>query len=638
MNDHIKEQLGKYRLVRLLGRGAFAEVYLGSHVLTGKHAAIKVLHTQLDSAAATEAFIIEARRISNLDHPHIVSILDFDVDEAAPFLVMTYAPLGTLRQRHPKGSPPTLSTVYSYVKQVADALSYAHGQGLIHCDIKPENILLKKEDEVLVSDFGIAEIAHATQSMPSPKEVVGTPAYMAPEQFRGRPHRASDQYALAVMVYEWLCGELPFSGPQFEAYAHQHQFIPPISLLEKQVPISKELNDVLMKGLAKEPKQRFASVKEFAGALEKSPPVLQPEHSSPWHALLSRRGFMIGGLVATSGITAYLVGSHLPSHQGGNIIPEPTSTLTPSTPASTNASSLTQLQPKLLVTYKGHTNEVDGLAWSPDNKRIVSGGRDWHTHVWDAASGNRVYMYQGHKDWVFAVGWSRTGQRVASGSSDDTIQVWDATTGGDPVTYDGHTAAVVALAWLPTEGKNIASASVDKTVQVWDVSSGVQSFSYTGHSAEVDAVCFSPDGMHAASGGVDQTVQVWNATNGTAIFTYNGHTAAVDTVAWSPNGKYIASGGVDHTVQVWDATTGTLLAKYQGHSDRVRCVAWSPDNTLLASASADATVQIWNVATQARLFVYRHKSWVHCVAWSQDGRLASGSADKTVQVWQMQQA
>src|SRR2546421_1690914 len=192
MINRTREQLGKYRLVSLLGKGSFAEVYLGTHVLTGKQAAIKVLDTQLVSEADTEAFITEARRVSNLDHSHIVGILDFDVEGGVPFLVMTYASLGTLRQRYRKGSPPSLSTAVSYVKQIADALHYAHGQGLIHCDIKPENILLKKEDEVLVSDFGIAEIAHATYSMPSPKTVVlGTPAYMAPEQFGGWPRPAS---------------------------------------------------------------------------------------------------------------------------------------------------------------------------------------------------------------------------------------------------------------------------------------------------------------------------------------------------------------------------------------------------------------------------------------------------------------
>src|SRR5207244_6378113 len=182
--------------------------------------------------------------------------------------------------------------------------------------IKREYILLKKEDEVLVSDFGIAEIAHATYSMPSPKtEVLGTPAYMAPEQFGGWPRPASDQYALAVMVYEWLCGTVPFSGPQFEAYAHQHQYIPPASLLERHVPIPKEMNDVIMKALAKDPRQRFVSIKEFADALEKAYPIAavparhlplfpaigHPGQRSLWNSPPSRRGFIVGGLVAVSG-------------------------------------------------------------------------------------------------------------------------------------------------------------------------------------------------------------------------------------------------------------------------------------------------------------------------------------------------
>jgi len=144
MDDLFGKQLGKYRLVSLLGKGTFADVYLGNHVFTNKQAAIKILRTQPNSEANIEAFITEARRVSQLDHPHIVSILDFDVEESTPFLVMSYAPLGTLRLRYPKGSSPTLASAIAYARQIADALDYAHSQNLIHCDIKPENILLKK--------------------------------------------------------------------------------------------------------------------------------------------------------------------------------------------------------------------------------------------------------------------------------------------------------------------------------------------------------------------------------------------------------------------------------------------------------------------------------------------------------------
>jgi serine/threonine protein kinase len=160
-------------------------------------------------------FLSEARTLARLRHPHIVRVLDFGVQEGTPFLVMEYALGGTLRQLHPKGTRLPLQTVVSYVKQVASALQYAHKQRLIHRDLKPENLLLGPDQEIWLSDFGLAIVAHSVRSQPF-QQTAGTLAYMAPEQLQGHPTPASDQYALGVLVYEWLAGERPFSGPMTE--------------------------------------------------------------------------------------------------------------------------------------------------------------------------------------------------------------------------------------------------------------------------------------------------------------------------------------------------------------------------------------------------------------------------------------
>src|SRR5437667_5447232 len=148
MADLSGQQLGNYQLIRLLGEGGFAEVYLGEHIHLGTQAAIKVLHTQLTSDDM-EQFRTEARTIAHLEHPHIVRILDFGVEDKIPFLVMSYAPNGTLRQRQPKGMQLPLATIVSYVKQVADALQYAHDENFIHRDVKPGNMLLDRRNEIL---------------------------------------------------------------------------------------------------------------------------------------------------------------------------------------------------------------------------------------------------------------------------------------------------------------------------------------------------------------------------------------------------------------------------------------------------------------------------------------------------------
>src|SRR5579884_2122170 len=198
-------QFGKYRLVQRIGAGAFAEVYLGRHIHLDTPAAVKVLTATLTEEEIGR-FRDEARTVRSLKHPHILPVLDFGMESHIPFIVMDYAPNGTLRQRHLRNTRIPLPAIVSYVKQVAAALQYVHGQKLIHRDIKPENLLIGANNEILLSDFGIAADVHSslTQRVHKMQDIAGTVYYMAPEQIAGEPRPASDQYALGIVVYEWL--------------------------------------------------------------------------------------------------------------------------------------------------------------------------------------------------------------------------------------------------------------------------------------------------------------------------------------------------------------------------------------------------------------------------------------------------
>src|SRR5437588_10123523 len=260
MTDRTGQQLGNYRLVALLGQGGYAEVYLGQHVRFKQQAAIKVLHTHLTDQEA-EHFQQEAETIVTLAHPSIVRVFDFDVQDGVPFLVMDYAPNGSLRRRYPKGSLVPLTQIVSSVKQVATALQYAHDHKFIHRDVKPENMLVGRHEEVLLSDFGLAALAHSSASL-STQEAVGTLPYMAPEQIEGHPRAASDQYALGVVVYEWLCGVHPFEGSLTEVMV-QHLTMPPPPLHERVATIPLSIEQVVLRALVKDPKARFTSVQDF---------------------------------------------------------------------------------------------------------------------------------------------------------------------------------------------------------------------------------------------------------------------------------------------------------------------------------------------------------------------------------------
>src|SRR3989442_2556899 len=251
MTDRVGQQLGNYGLKMLLGQGHWASVYLAEHQHWRSQVAIKVLHGPW-ADSEVDGFLGEARTLARLRHPHIVRVLDFGVQEGTPFLVMEYAPGGTLRQLHPKGTRLPLQTVVSYVKQVASALQYAHEQRLIHRDLKPENLLLGHDQQVWLSDFGLAIVAHSARSQPV-QQTAGTLAYMAPEQLRGHATAASDQYALGALAYEWLAGERPFSGSSTQVAVQQTLASPP-PLREKVPMLPSPVELVVLRALPKDPR------------------------------------------------------------------------------------------------------------------------------------------------------------------------------------------------------------------------------------------------------------------------------------------------------------------------------------------------------------------------------------------------
>jgi eukaryotic-like serine/threonine-protein kinase len=269
MADYAGHQLGNYRLRRLLGRGGSADVYLGEHIYLETLAAVKVLNVQIGSVELVD-FRREAKIIAHLLNPHILRVLDFGVEDNVPFLVMDYAPNGTLRQCYPKGTRLQLPAIIFYVTQIAQALQYAHDRKVIHRDVKPENMLLGLNDQVLLSDFGISAIEQSTNMLITHQRVAtsptGTVYYMAPEQIHGDLHPSIDQYALGIVVYEWLCGSRPFAGDALAAM-YQHVHVPPPSLREKIPTISPAVEGVVLKALAKDPRQRFARIQDFAEAL-----------------------------------------------------------------------------------------------------------------------------------------------------------------------------------------------------------------------------------------------------------------------------------------------------------------------------------------------------------------------------------
>ena len=272
----LPQKVGSYRLLRELARGSSSKIYLGEHECSRAQVAVKLLNQPWDKEEVAK-FLVQAAILSHLRHPNIVQVLDFGTQGEIAFLVMDYAPHGTLRQRHPRGSIVPLEQVISYVKQVAAALNHVHRHRLIHQDVKPHNMLVGPHDEIMLGDFGTAVIAEDFEgSQQTLHDFEGTILYAAPEQLQGKPRFCSDQYALAVVVYEWLSGTCPFTGNLNEV-VHQHLFTPPPPLSKQQGAVPPEVAEVVYKALAKQPTKRFPSTIVFASALEKAAQMKQTE-------------------------------------------------------------------------------------------------------------------------------------------------------------------------------------------------------------------------------------------------------------------------------------------------------------------------------------------------------------------------
>ena len=689
------QQIGRYRIVRFLGSGGMGEVYLAEDARIEQQVAIKVIRAEVSPYPNKEAnqeaarlFQREAKAIAKLDHPHILPLYDYGEQPLGNltviYLVMPYRREGSLsdwlRHRNQAGllSPQEVAHVIS---QAASALQHAHDQQVIHQDVKPANFLIRHRPEqptrpdLLLADFGIAKLTSATAS--ASQSVRGTPTYMAPEQWDGQPVPATDQYALAVMIYELLTGRPPFQGGPGQVM-RQHFFSQPQppSALDGRLPPS--IDTVLLRALSKQATDRFKSVAAFAQAFRQAiPSTEQPmsgvaEIHKDENELLTRTrvtpmGEDIKATLAISPSEAQMGTTRTLTLPGGRKVTVPVpagirdgqilrldgqgeaSTMggatgalilsimikTTEEPSPFAASGTAVAEATVLTAQPAATKPTPlpptlavGATPPPATKPTPLPATQ---PVVATPLPAILSTYQGHSDAVYAVAWSPDGKRLASAGNDRTAQIWDSSTGKRITTYRGYSSRIYALAWSP-DGSRIAF-SPGNFVQVWDAARDRLIITYRGYSDYIYALAWSPDGSRIAFS-PGNFVQVWDAAKDKLIVTYTGHSSRIRTLGWSPDGKQLASAGDDRTVQIWDSSTGKHIITYTGHSDWIRTLGWSPDGKQLASAGDDRTVQIWNSSTGKRIVTYRgYSDYIYALTWSPDGSRIAFSPRDFVQIW-----
>jgi WD40 repeat protein len=292
-----------------------------------------------------------------------------------------------------------------------------------------------------------------------------------------------------------------------------------------------------------------------------------------------------------------------------------------------------------LLTYRGHTDTVNSVAWSPDGTRLASASTDQTVQVWDATSGKRLQTYTGHQPYgVWTVAWTRSGRQIASGAQDGTAQVWDATTGARAATFYGQgDVDVLCVAWSP-DGTRLAAGDALSMVQVWTMPGQSRILTYTHAPGGVYSVVWSPDGTRLASAGAS-SIQVWNPAASTRVRTWTPPgDPTTDVLAWAPGphlaaAPYLAVGDAStRQITQWNDSTGQPLQAFPAQVQlQVLCLAWPPDGTRIAWGGGNAEgLQVRSVAANATRAALKGQT-VRSVAWSPDGmRLACSSGSNVL--------
>jgi WD40 repeat protein len=654
----LPKDLGDYRLLREIGRGGMGVVYEAVQESLGRHVALKILpFHRLMGPTHLERFQREARAAAQLHHTNIVPVFGVGEAEGIHYYTMQYIQgqgldvvLEEVQRLRGRGSRPSRSessgakprsadthsewasqTQAQYCRsvaqvgvQVADALAYAHKQGILHRDIKPSNLLLDPQGTVWITDFGLAK-TEGSGDLTTTGDMVGTVRYMAPERFQGQADPRSDVYSLGITLYEMLTLRPAFADANRARLVERVRQEEPPRLRALDPHILRDLETIVLKALAKEPTHRYSSAQAMAEDLRrflnKEPvqarPVGQVERVWRWSkrnpalAGMSAAVLLLLLLVAGTASIGYVqtarslsrerrlnyawtMGAVQAAWENHNVLRVQSQLAdTESFPDRGFEWYYWQRLCREHLTLVGHQGGVTAVAFAPDGQRLVTGGKDGTARVWDCTSGRELLCLRGHRRQVTSVAFAPDGRWLVTGSTDGTARIWDAITGLELRTLQRqHTGPVWAVAATP-DGKRVVTGSEDSMARVWDSASGQVLRTLKGQTPlpVLNACLVGLLSSPQASGPFLAGASLYPGRT--------GHTGPVWAVAAFPDGR-IVTGSEDGTARVWNVDSGRELLPPLQHEGGVVSVSASPDGRRILTGGGN--VRLWDAVNGRELF------------------------------------
>ncbi|MDI3289343.1 protein kinase [Polyangium sp. 15x6] len=662
--------------------------------------------------SAEDRFVREALLTARLQHPSIVPVYEAGRwPTGEPFYSMKLVsgrPLSeiidgarTIDERLP---------LLTHVLAVADAVAYAHEKRIIHRDLKPANVLVGAHGETLVIDWGLGKdlsepVVDVTQTPGAEGDdeagpvseatlgdgitlvgsVMGTPAYMPPEQAAAEPvDERADVYALGAILYHLLAGRAPYAGVNGMKILQRVLEGPPTPLPRMQRGIPLDLLAIVDKAMARDPAARYPTAKALAEDLRRflaGQLVGVHEYTTrekAWRfARRHRAALSVAAAAACVLVTAaglfftkvwkerdHVTREHAMAEEARKkaveaeqravahadvltlvqaraaVLRDPNEalawlkTLSPtfdlwSSARIVAADAWVHGPAQVLRDQKGAVNRVD---ISKDGKRLAVASDDHTARIYDLTTGTSIEL-RGHEDEVWVVAFFPDEQRVLTTGKDRTIRIWDASTGAEISTLRGHTRPI-ELALPSRDGKEVVSHGNDWTVRVWNVATGAHRVLASNPNITRKGA-FSPDERHFVTAGDSGVLTLFDRTTGES-FTLpemRVHDATAQLLprfpmGFSPDSRMLAAGGPDGTVWLWDTQKKDVPRKLEGQASAILRLAFAPDSKRLATAALDGTIRIWDLVTGAATTLPTYDGSVFAMAFSLDGRmLAYGGND-----------